>query len=134
MSVSAFRFSRLARPALFRELSAPAIQSSRRARAFSSPSAFAMSTLTRSSPCRTGERCEKKPYGTESKQGEKAENSISRLWFFLKQAARARADEHARDRVRGLSDGERGLGEVAEGEEGEDRRVERDGEEERQEH
>lgn len=98
-----------------------------------------MSTLTRNSPCRTGEKCEKKPYGTESqlekwKEGGKAKENQSAAFGFSKQAARARADEHARDRVRGLRDGERGLGEVAEGEEGEDRRVERDGEEEGQEH
>lgn len=85
LSVSAFRLSRLARPLSFRELSAPAIQSSRRARAFSSLSAFAMSTLTRNSPCRTGERCEKRPYGRSRSKGEKAKENLNRspsVFFF----------------------------------------------------
>lgn len=53
---------------------------------------------------------------------------------FNSKQARARADEHPGDRVGGLRDGEGGLGEVAEGEQGQDWRVERDGEEESQEH
>ena len=77
-------------------------------------------------------KCREKLYGR--RRAQLLEKRTNRFFDFSKQAARARPDEHSRDQVRGLSDGERGLGEVAEGEEGEDRRVERDCEEEGQEH